>query len=326
MDYLLHAGSIVVLLRRDWDSLFWVSYWNISNKNSFFFSWIYPFNFQIFTFLFLNNGRYLNYHSLSYFLFNFDSKYIIQRYSFLLFLQKIIITIIIRYDQFFKTRVLCCNKRFCWRFSHLSLHKLISTSLLYINNSPVFKIHLCFNCNIIIYLFLINFFILSVFINHTSNILWIVFYTSFVLQTGQFSSLVSASTRSSSPLGSWILLIFNIFGFSTWSLSSVSDYSKSFPVICVPCSRSVSVYSRSSYSLGFWIFLIFSSVGFSIWSLSSVYDYFKFILFACFLVYDIFHQISCCQPYLSYPFYQLHSYQLMFLNNSQLFFSLSFHH
>ena len=61
-------------------------------------------------------------------------------------------------------------------------------------------------------------------------------------------------------------------------------------------------------------------LGVSIWSLSSAFDYYKFILFAYFFVSDIFHHISCYQPYISYIFYHILFHQLIFLHHFQLFF------
>ena len=104
------------------------------------------------------------------FLFNFDPNYIIQRDSLLFFLQNIIITIITSHVQVVKTRVFLCINSLYWMFSHLYLHSFISTALLWINNSKVFQLCLCFNCIIRLYIFIINLFILSVISNHRSNI------------------------------------------------------------------------------------------------------------------------------------------------------------
>ena len=104
----------------------------------------------MFTFLLFNTVRDLNDSSLPYFL-KFDLNYIIERDSFLLFLQNIIITIITSYGQFVKTRVSLCINNLYWRFSHISLHRFIINSLLWINKREEFHFCMCFNWSIIMY-------------------------------------------------------------------------------------------------------------------------------------------------------------------------------
>ena len=131
--------------------------------------WIYPYNFQMLTVLPFNSVRYLNYSSLKYFHFKFESRYTIQRDSFLLFLLNIIINIISSYGQVIKMRVFFCINSLYWRFRYLYLHRLISIALLWINNSTVLQLCFCFNCSISIYILVINLFILSVISNHSSK-------------------------------------------------------------------------------------------------------------------------------------------------------------
>ena len=151
MECFLHVGSILVLLGSYRDHFFWVADLNISNKNPLLFLWIYPFNFQMFIILLFHTVRDLNYSSFPYLILNLDPNYIIQRYSFLLVLQNIIITIITSYGQVVKTCVFFCINSFYLRLSHLSIHRFIITALLCINNSTISQLCLWFNCSIQIF-------------------------------------------------------------------------------------------------------------------------------------------------------------------------------
>ena len=111
----------------------------------------------MFTLLPFNTVRYLNYSYLIYCFFDFDPKYIIQRYSFLLFLQNNIITIITSYGQFVKTHFFFCINSFYLMFIHISLHRFISAALLCIIKIMVFRFCLCPNSSIRIYILLLTF-------------------------------------------------------------------------------------------------------------------------------------------------------------------------
>ena len=66
----------------------------------------------MFTILLFNTVRGFNFSSFPYCLFNFDPKYIIQRDSFLFFLQNTIITIITSCGTVVRILIYFCIKRF----------------------------------------------------------------------------------------------------------------------------------------------------------------------------------------------------------------------
>ena len=167
----------------------------------------------MFTVLLFNTVRGLNHSSLSYYVFNFDPNYIIQRYSFLFFLQNIIFTIITCYNQFVKTRVFICIKSFYWSFSLLSLHRFIITALLCFNNIMVFQLCLCFNCGIRIKFLSWTFVSYTFLVITVIRSLLIVSSTSLVSWTRLCSRSVTISTRSSSALSYLILIIFDFVEF-----------------------------------------------------------------------------------------------------------------
>ena len=137
----------------------------------------------MFTALFSIIERCVHYSSSPYFSFSFDPKCIIQIYSFLLFLQNIIINVITRNDQVTKIHFFLCIHILYCKLCHFYLHRFRSSQFSVFSkiNSHIIK-------NSIIFLAFCN-------LNGTfiSNLL----FPSSVSITLLYSSYVSASSAAS---------------------------------------------------------------------------------------------------------------------------------
>ena len=132
--------------------------------------------------LFSITENYFHYSLLPYLPLSFEPNYIIKIYSYIFFLQNIIITVITRNSQVIKSQWFCCISIFYWNLRHFSLHRIISSQFI------IFSIiNTQINKNLIIFL---------AFWNLSSNILSYLSLSSFVSITVLSYSYVSASSEA----------------------------------------------------------------------------------------------------------------------------------